>query len=579
MKKHYSLLVLSTALALPIFLNSTPKAAAAEKKVPVQFLSVNDLHGYIEGSNEKAENGKAIGGMDSLAYHFQEDQASFATKNKLKSTTSNSVLVQVGDIVGGSPAISGLLQDEPTMNIMNTIGFNVGTLGNHEFDEGIEEFTRILNGEVPTYKTNNYGNVFNYSQSKSKTSIVIANVYNKKTNKRIAGYKPYTIKKVNGIKIGYIGVVTPEIKYVVAEEHMKNIKITEPDKEIAKYTKELRKQGVKAIVLLAHSGANMNAKANQSIDQQKSNVVEGDIVNTLKKVNTLDPKNSIDIVFAAHTHQFANGVYKKIRIVQALSYSNAYGMVTGTLSSKTKDFISTPSAEVKYNYTVKEATIMKNKVAKKVNTQIKEANSLIANTVNSTIATMDKERLNSVPEVDGFGSELGNLITDAQLNMANDKGYETDFAFTNTGGIRTDLVGSKSGNSYNITYGAAQAVQPFNNFLQHVQMTGSQVKKVLNEQFNNGQKKLDVAGLHYTYNDKGVVDVFIGQSNERIVANKTYKVVINNYLSGGKDNYAIFKKATDLKTIDMDTDIFISYLEKIKNYSGDYTSRAIFVNN
>lgn len=577
MKKTKSLLVLCTALALPLCFNTDIQAkTTAEKKIPVQFLGVNDLHGYIEGNKEKAENGQAIGGMDSLAYHFEQEKTAFAKKNKLAATTTNSVLVQVGDIVGGSPAISGLLQDEPTMNIMNTIGFNVGTLGNHEFDEGIEEFTRILTGQKPTYKTNNYGNILNYAQSKSKTSIVVANVYDKKTNKRIAGYKPYTIKKVKGIKIGYIGIVTPEIKDMVAAEHMKNIKITDPAAEIAKYTKELRKQGVKAIVLLAHSGANMSTTANQSIDRQKSAAVEGEVVSILKSVNKLDSKNSIDIVFAAHTHQFANGVYKKMRIVQALSYSSAYSKVTGVLSSKTKDFITTPAAEIKYNYTQKEATIKKNKVAKKVNAQIKEANSLIATTVNSTIATMNQERINSVPAIDGFGTELGNLITDAQLQMAIDKGYETDFAFTNTGGVRTDLIGKKTANGYAITYGAAQAVQPFNNFLQHVQMTGAQVKQVLNEQFNNKQRKLEVAGLHYTYNKDGVVDVFVGETAQKIDMTKTYNLVINNYLSGGKDNYDTFKKAKNLVTIDMDTEIFIAYLEKIKTYDSNYISRAIF---
>lgn len=577
MKNKLRFFLLTSVLTVPLGLSNITEAKATTKEIPVQLLGLNDLHGFIEGNNDVAENGKAIGGMDSLAYHFQQEQTSFAKKNKLKSLTSNSVLVQSGDIVGGSPAISSLLQDEPTMNIMNAIGFNVGTLGNHEFDEGIEEFTRILQGIQPSYTTANYDNIFNYATSKSKTSIVVANVYNKKTNKRLAGYKPYTVKKVNGVKIGYIGFVTPAIKEMVADEHMKNIKITAPDKEIAKYTKELRKQGVKAIVLLAHSGANMNASAKQSIDKQNTSTVEGDAVNVLKSVNKLDPKNSIDIVFAAHTHQFANGVYKKTRIVQALNYSNAYSVVTGTLSSSTHDFIKTPSAEVKYNYTVKESTLVKNKVAKKVNTIIKKANKIVVKTIDSPIAKMNTERINSVPEKNGFGTELGNLITDAQLYMAIEKGYPTDFAFTNTGGVRTDLIGNKTTDGYSITWGAAQAVQPFNNFLQHVQMTGAQVKKVLNEQFNNGDRKLEVAGLHYTYNTDGVIDVFIGQTDEKIDPTKTYNIVLNNYLSGGKDNYGTFKKATGLKTIDMDTEIFIEYLKTIKSYNSEYSSRATLI--
>lgn len=570
--------ILAATLTIPFLTPSVVEAKTVEKKIPVQFLGLNDLHGFIEGDNRTAPNGKRIGGMDSLAYNFQKEQTAFAKSNKLKSITSNSVLVQAGDIVGGSPAVSGLLQDQPTMKIMNAIGFQVGTLGNHEFDEGIEEFSRIYKGERPNIDTGNYENVLFYNQTKSKTSIVISNVVNKKSKKLLTGFKPYTIKKVGGVNVGYIGVVTPNISEIVAAEHMKNIDIIAPDKAIATYTKELRKKGVKAIVVVAHAGAAMNPNANTSIDTQKTSNVTGEVVSILKGVNKLDPNNSIDLVLSAHTHTYVNGTYKNVRIVQGLNYSNAYSKVTGTLSSKTKDFIKTPSAEIKYNYTVSTSTLRKNNVAKNVNNIIVDAKKRVASTINSPIATMTKDSLNSVPNEGEFGSELGNLVADAQLNMAIDKKYPTDFAFTNTGGIRTDLMGVKSGNHYNITWGAAQSVQPFNNFLQHVQMTGEQVRAVLNQQFNNGNRKLDVAGLHYTYNSKGVVDVFIGNGTEKIKEDTTYNVVINNFLSGGKDNYPSFTKATGLKTIAIDTDIFIEYLKKIGTYDAKYVSRATLVN-
>lgn len=321
----------------------------------------------------------------------------------------------------------------------------------------------------------------------------------------------------------------------------------------------------------------MDPTANTSIDTQKASNVTGEAVTILQKVNKLDPKNSIDLVLSAHTHTYVNGTYKNVRIVQALNYSNAYSKVTGTLSSKTKDFIKTPSAEIKYNYTVSTSTLKKNNVAKNVHSIIVDAKTRVASTINAPIATMTKESLNSVPKDNEFGSELGNLVADAQLNMAIDKKYPTDFAFTNTGGIRTDLMGIKSGDHYKITWGAAQSVQPFNNFLQHVQMTGEQVRSVLNQQFSNGNRKLDVAGLHYTYNSNGVVDVFIGNGTDKIQDDATYNVVINNFLSGGKDNYLTFTKATGLKTIAIDTDIFIDYLKKMKTYDANYVSRATLI--
>nr|WP_256595783.1 5'-nucleotidase C-terminal domain-containing protein [Kurthia zopfii] len=91
------------------------------------------------------------------------------------------------------------------------------------------------------------------------------------------------------------------------------------------------------------------------------------------------------------------------------------------------------------------------------------------------------------------------------MEHGDSKKYPTDIAITNTGGIRTDLIGIKG---YKITWGAAQAVQPFQNFLQHAQLTGAQIKQVLNEQFENGDRKLEVAGIYYTYNQQGIKEVY-----------------------------------------------------------------------
>lgn len=69
--------------------------------------------------------------MASLAYNFEQEKTTFAKKYKLKSLNTNTLAVHVGDTVGGSPTISGLLQDEPTINILNAMNFKVCALGNH----------------------------------------------------------------------------------------------------------------------------------------------------------------------------------------------------------------------------------------------------------------------------------------------------------------------------------------------------------------------------------------------------------------------------------------------------------------
>lgn len=569
MRKSKFIVSLSAALLLATAPFASAEAkTTAEKKIPVQLLSMNDLHGYIDGNNKKDPNGVAIGGMASMAYNFEQEKASFAKTHKLKSTNTNSLAIQAGDLVGGSPAISGLLQDEPVMNIVNAMKFSVGTLGNHEFDEGISEFERLLKGGAPVKNvTQNYELVKDYKYSASNMDVLSANIKDKKTNELLSGFKPYVIKKVDGVKVGFIGIVTPSIKDVVLAQYTKDIEIVDPGKALAKYTKVLRKKGVKAIAVVAHSSVSVNKEANSSIATQNDKALEGEVIDMLDKANKLDPDNSIDVVFGGHNHAYANDTYKKIRIVQAHNYGDAYAVVTGKLSTKTKDFVSTPSAKVKYNYTQTEETLNSNKVSKKVNSIVTEAKGIVGKVMDQPIATMDFESLSKtaptkVRPTDQYpigGSEVGNLVTDAQLAYARTIDPAVDFAFTNSGGVRSHLNATANGDTFTITRGAAQAVQPFGNTLNIIEITGKQVKAAINDQFIGGYG-LEMAGLNYTFNESGVVDVFV--NGEKIDDNKTYKAVLNDFLLGGGDKFPTFTETKFVEYLGVDTDIFIDYIEK-----------------
>lgn len=572
MRKSKLIISLSAALLVAVAPFTATElvadAKAVDKTVPVQFLGMNDLHGYIDGNNKKDANGSAIGGMASLAYHFEQEKSAFAKANKLKSTT-NSLAIQAGDLVGGSPAISGLLQDEPVMNIVNTMNFSVGALGNHEFDEGIEEFKRLIKGEAPIKNvTQNYELVKDYQYSKTSMDVLSANINDKKTNKLLKGFKPYVIKKVDGVKIAFIGVVTPSIKDVVLAQHTQDIEIVDPGKAVAKYTKELRKKGVKAITVVAHASVSVNKEANSSIPTQKDEQLTGEVIDMLKTVNKLDPKNSIDVVFGGHNHAYANDTYKKVRIVQAYNYGEAYSVVNGKISKKTKDFVATPSATIKYNYTQPTDVLNSNKVSKKVNKIVTEAKTIVGKIMDQPIATLDVESLSKtaptkVRPTDQYpigGSEVGNLVTDAQLDYARSIDAEVDFAFTNSGGVRSNLNGIANDNGFTVTRGAAQAVQPFGNTLNIIELTGAQVKAAINDQFIGGYG-LEMAGLNYTFNEKGVVDVFV--NGQKIDENRIYKAALNDFLLGGGDKFPTFIGTKVTQYLGVDTDIFINYVEKI----------------
>ncbi|MBC1650384.1 LPXTG cell wall anchor domain-containing protein [Listeria booriae] len=542
----------------------TADAAVDPNLVPVQILGINDFHGALD-TPSSSPLGK-IGGADYLATNLNNTEASFLTANGLTDNTAgNSIRVQAGDMVGASPAVSGLLQDEPTIKVLNRMKFEIGTLGNHEFDEGLAEFKRILDGG----DTTDFNEITqNYDHEASDMSIVVGNVVKKSDGSIPYGFKPYEIKNMGGVDVGFIGVVTTEIPSLVLANHIQDYNFLDEAETIAKYSAELHAKGVKAIVVLSHVPALTPGNPTNG-----EGSVSGAAVDMMNKVNQIAPDNSVDLVLAGHNHQYTNGKVGNTRIVQSYNNGKAYSNVTGVLNKTTKDFEATPNAEIKYN--LQDVTPDAG-----VRSVIDEAYALVNPVISKPIGQMDSAVITRDTNADNE-SPLGNLITDGQREMAKKAGIAVDFAMTNNGGIRADLVGTAANGSYAVTWGAAQAVQPFGNILQVVELTGADIVEALNQQYDESEKYfLQVSGLTYTYtkNDAGekrVVDVK-KEDGTKLDESATYRVVINDFLFGGGDSFSAFTKGKQVDVIDPDTDTFINYIQSQTKLVTPELGRKVF---
>ncbi|MTB64626.1 LPXTG cell wall anchor domain-containing protein [Streptococcus sp. zg-86] len=555
-------------------------ANASAEEVAVQILGVNDFHGALDTTGNAYlpdEAGGKVSGAGTaalLATYLDDAETEFKETNQDKH--SESIRVQAGDMVGASPANSGLLQDEPTVKVFNEMNFEYGTLGNHEFDEGLAEYDRIIEGKAPT-PGEFYPIVDEYNHEPAKQEIVIANVRDKATGDIPFGWKPYAIKTITTpsneqVQIGFIGVVTQEIPNLVLRKNHEQYDITDEAEAIAKYAKELRDQSVYAIVVLAHVPS--TSKDGQAFGEAKK---------MIEKLNDLDKDNSVDIVFAGHNHVYTNGLADAdTLIVQATSQGKAYADVRGILDTETKDFVKVPTATIN---AVKPTADKQPKAS--IQAIVAEANRIVKTVTDAKISTAESGEnitrdLNEAKE-----SPVGNLITTGQLEIARKSGYTVDFAMTNNGGIRADLLVQPDGT---ITWGAAQAVQPFGNILQIVQMTGEQIFKVLNQQYDEEERYfLQISGLKYTYTEADnptkenpfqVVEVTDELGNQ-LDPNKLYTVVINDFLYGGGDGFSEFRNAKLIGAINPDTEVFVEYLtnlEKLgKKVSGAVGNRKKFV--
>ena len=557
MKKNITLKSSILALVAGASLASTQVVLADE--LAVQIMGVNDFHGALDTTGTARLEGETVRNAGTAALldaYMDDSQATFEAEAAEAGTPAESIRVQAGDMVGASPSNSGLLQDEPTVRVFNEMDVEYGTLGNHEFDEGLAEYNRIMTGEAPEAGQFNQI-VDNYTHEASTQEIVIANVVDKETGEIPYGMKPYAIKTIpvndKEANIGFIGVVTTEIPNLVLKQNHEQYNFLDEAESIAKYARELNDLGVHAIVVLAHVPST-----------SKEGVAEGEAANMIAKLNEIYPENSVDIVFAGHNHVYTNGVAGNTLIVQSTSQGKAFSDVRAVYETDIADFKVTPTANI-----VAVAPGQKTPSAA-IQAIVDEANTIVKQVTEqkigtAAVATDISREVNEFKE-----SAVGNLVTTAQLTIARKSGYDVDFAVTNNGGIRADLKVLGDGT---VTWGAAQAVQPFGNILQVVEMTGEQIITALNQQYDEGEKYfLQVSGLNYIYtvadnpteeNPYKVAKVFKADGTE-LVPTETYQLVINDFLFGGGDGFSIFKEAKLVGAINPDTEVFVEYLTDLE---------------
>uniref|UniRef100_UPI003F55E051 bifunctional 2',3'-cyclic-nucleotide 2'-phosphodiesterase/3'-nucleotidase n=1 Tax=Peribacillus sedimenti TaxID=3115297 RepID=UPI003F55E051 len=481
--------------------------------IKVQLLGLNDLHGQLDTST-KVGNDNA-GNMKYTAAAMKQEEA----------TNPNTLLVHAGDMIGGSPLISALFQDEPTVEVMEAMGFDVGTIGNHEFDEGITELHRMIKGGAHPKGDPNYDGM--------NFPVVAANAYDKSTGQLLT--EPYAIKKVAGKKIGFIGVVTQETPNMIITKGNENLQITDEAVAINKYTAELKEQGVEAIVVLAHNPTTQTGKS--------------DSFDASKIAENID--DEVDVIFAAHNHVKVNKVVDNKLIVQAYSYGSAFSDVDLELNPITGDVVK-KNAEIvtvfQKDYTPDLAV---SAIMKKYEDKVAP---IKAEVVGHSATALPSGYPSSTG---GFGdTALGNLIADGMKAAMN-----SDFALMNGGGVRAPLDEGE------VTFGDLFSIQPFGNVLNKVKLSGADLETVLNNQISDRGLDFHIAGFKYTYsydtNTKTgkVVDIFLPDGS-KIDNTKEYTVVVNNYMYGNA-KYGIGALSTDLEVGPEDLQATVDYVKSL----------------
>lgn len=526
--------------------------------IPVQLLAFNDYHGHLLASDNGDIDGAAAGGVEYLS----------AELSNLRQGHKYSLTVAAGDLIGGSPAFSGLFHDEPSVESLNTLGLDVSSVGNHEFDEGVTELLRMQNGGCHPVD----GCYFpDQPYAGADFPWLAANVVNESTGE--TALPPYWIKRFNNVKVGFIGMTLEATSTLVAAAGIKGWQFKDEVETANALVPKLQAQGVQAIVVLLHEGGAQTPPPGE-IDACVG--ISGPIV----AINSgLDP--AIDAIVSGHTHMPYNCMLPDPAghprfVTSAYSYGRVVTELDLVLDKRTHDVRRDLSTSE--NHLVDQAALTPDPAETAVIDKWQPLYDAAGTTPVGSI-TADINRGGDPPGSDrGVESPAGNLVADAQAWATSAAGAQV--AFMNPGGLRSDLTYASSEGEGDgvVTYGEAFTFQPFGNTLITYDMTGQQILDVLDEQCQPAGSSRPFLHLGvsqgFTYDLARTIEN--GDCTSITVSNvmldgmpldpsASYRVTVNNFLADGGDNFTTFGDVTSPRA-DGGND-----LEALINYMGAFS--------
>lgn len=490
----------SMLLAASLLASSVGTALAAEDPaVPasakhITLLHTNDTHARaVEGTSGEMGYAKLAGIIDSY-----------------RKANPNTLLLDAGDAVHGT-TFATLVDGESIVEVMNKMGYDVFTPGNHEFNYGYERLLEL--------------------ESKMKFPVISANVKVAKDGTSL--FKPYLIKEVEGVKVGIFGLTTPETAYKTHPKNVEGLAFADPAKEAQAIVDELEDQ-TDVIVALGHIGQDAS-----SVDT------------SLKIVKAVD---GIDVFIDGHSHTvLEHGLTAdhNTLIASAGEYTKYLGVVDlwvdgGKVVKKEAKLESKDTA----------AAIAPNaEIADMVASIQKSQEVILAEEVGTASVKLDGER----EQVRTGETNLGNLIADSIRDAAG-----ADVAITNGGGIRASI------DQGTITKGEVITVLPFGNQIVSLKVKGADIKAALEtgvSDYPNSKGGFpQVSGIAFkidTAKPKGerVHSVTVGGKplNEKA----DYLLATNDFMAAGGDEYTMFSKYPQAGMYGSLDEALIAYIAKL----------------
>jgi 5'-nucleotidase len=523
---------LSLALVSPIL-------AQTSAPVEVRILAINDFHGNLRPPPGGIRIADPADKTRKIVVNAGGSERMATLVNQLRDGHRNTIFVAAGDLIGASPFLSAMFHDEPTIESMSMMGLALSAVGNHEFDEGKDELLRMQNGGCHPVDTCQGPHPF----TGAKFRYLAASTIDKASGKTV--FPPYEIRSFDGIPVAFIGLTLKATPEIISPQSAAGLEFRDEVETVNALVPELKARGVEAIVVLIHQGGTPAG------DYNECPAIAGPIVDIVKKFD-----HAVDVVVSGHTHQaYVCEIDGKL-VTSGDKYGTLVTAIDLKLDRVTRDVISAKAE----NTIVRVPDLAKDADQ----TALLEAYDRLAAPIANRPAGSVTETLSRVPNNAGE-SPLGDIIADAQLaaTSAGDKGGAV-IAFTNPGGVRTDIARKDNGA---VTFADLFASQPFRNQLVTLTLSGKQIKDMLEQQWLDPKRPriLQVSkGFSYAWDtSKGdgerVIAERMSLNGQPIDLAAPYRVTVNNYLAVGGDGFTALLGGTLPQTGSYDSDALHAY--------------------
>jgi len=547
-----------------------PAAAGPEDDIAVSIASFNDFHGEISSGYPATLFAGAV-------EEWRADRG-----------VASTLLTSAGDSIGGSKFASMIQQDEPTLEILNAMGVDVSTAGNHEFDKGWAD----LGGRVSDLADFPY---------------LAANVLDASGSPVLPAAQTFD---VNGVKVAVVGAITGDLPTLVSPGGIAGLTITDPVAAVNEAVAGLPTD-VDVVVASYHEGGQTAGTPAEPTDQPDTNLADALAASGIFKRIVTETSPDVDAIFNGHSHfeynfEAPNGGGLR-PVMQAGSSASHLAVADFLVDPDTRDvtFVSSealpvddsadPAALAAAFPVVAEVKALEERAVAEAAVLGAEKVGEITESITTDYAP---DKVGSAGGDRGKESCLNNLLAESlRSELESIAGEEVQIGVMNAGGVRDELFFTKTGRSAttddktaagtegDVSFQELANIFPFGNTLASVDLTGAQVWRLLEQQWrlaNGVETKLALGlteNLTYTFDtSRAIGDRVTGVqfAGEPIDLGATYSVATLSFLAQGGDGFSAFVDGS--KKVDTgfsDLEALVNYVEASSPLNADFARRGV----